>query len=193
MSDCMPVANPWLGRMRDQFIRLRARFETFISGRAPDDPLYLTNRSWKHKLIVGAVVSVPILILLVVVLLATTNVFRTHDENPYERPVAENQAPSVPVRHLPDPTIAPSDLEVVNIHIVRTAHPATVTGELRNNTSRKVNSAEVSYYLADEGGSLLGTETLDVDNLAPHGSTTFHLPLKQPNAEYVIVRTVHAR
>ena len=189
----MPVANPWLGRVQEQFARLRARVEALISGRAPDDPLYLTNRSWKHKLIAGAVVGVPILVLLAVVLLATTNVFRTHDDNPYERPVAETQAPAIPVRHLPDPTIAPSDLEVVNIHIVHTAHPATVTGELRNNTGRKVDSAEISLYLADADGSLLGSDSLDVENVAPHASTAFHLALKQPNAEYVIVRNVRTR
>jgi hypothetical protein len=107
--------------------------------------------------------------------------------------VAESQAPSAtPVKQSADPKLVPADLEVVNIHIVRDAHAPTVAGVVRNNTNQKIDSAEVSYYLADEDGSLLGTEIVDVENVAPHGSITFHLPLKQTSAEYVIVRDVHA-
>jgi hypothetical protein len=193
MKSGMPVANPWLVRIWEWFARVRARVEALVSGRAPDDPLYLTNRTWKQKLILAAIAAVPVIILILLVMAATTDVFRLHNKvDPYERPVAEGQAPvATPAKHSPDPTLNPADLEVVNIHIVRDAHAPTVTGVVRNNTGQKVESAEVSYYLADEDGSLLGTESIDVENVAPHGSVTFHLPLKQTKAEYVIVRDVH--
>jgi hypothetical protein len=87
--------------------------------------------------------------------------------------------------------LAPADLEVVNIRIARDPHAAVVTGIVRNNTNRKVESAEVSYYLADTEGSLVGTDTTDVANVAPHGSVAFRMPLKIANAQYVIVRDVH--
>jgi len=66
-----------------------------------------------------------------------------------------------------------------------------VTGIVRNNTNQKVDSAEVSYYLADTEGSLLGTDTTEVANVEPHGSVAFRMALKIAKAEYVLVRDVH--
>jgi hypothetical protein len=49
----------------------------------------------------------------------------------------------------------------------------------------------VSFYLADERGSLMGTETTQVQDVGPHNIVTFRAPLKIMNAEYVLVREVH--
>lgn len=80
---------------------------------------------------------------------------------------------------------------MVNIRIARDVRPPVVTGTVRNNSNHKVASAEVSYYLANTQGSLVGTDTTGVANLAPHGSVSFRMPLKIAKAEYVIVRDVH--
>ncbi len=187
----MPAGNSIADRLREHIETVRARVERFISGRAPDDPLYLSNRGWQQKVKVAAFIAIPVVLLVVLILAAATDVFRFHKADPYEHPVADAPAPVTPKQKLPDPVLASSDLEVVNIKIARDAHPPVVTGVVRNNTGEKVDSAEVSYYLADNEGSLVGTDTTDVSNVQPHGSVSFRMPLKVAKAEYVIVRDVH--
>lgn len=187
----MPAGKSTLDPVRKRFDNLRQRIEILISGRPPDDPLYLTNRSWQQKAKIASMIGAPILLLIVLVAIGATDVFRFHAVDPYEHPPTEIPQPIIPQKRLPDPVLAPADLEVVNIRIARDAHPPAVTGLVRNNTNQKVDSAEVSYYLADTEGSLLGTDTTEVSNVAPHGSVNFRMPLKIAKAEYVIVRDVH--
>jgi hypothetical protein len=185
----MPAGKSQLDRLRKRFDPLRARIELFISGRAPDDPFYLTNRTWQQKLKTASLIAVPVVLLIAIVTIGATDLFRLHKVDPYEH--SEAPAPAAPQKRLPDPMLAPADLEVVNIRIARDSHATVVTGIVRNNGNRKVDSAEVSYYLADTEGSLVGTDTTGVANVEPHGSVTFRMPLKIAKAEYVIVRDVH--
>jgi hypothetical protein len=183
--------------LRKRFDPLRARIEIFISGQAPSDPLYLTNRTWQQKVKIASLITAPVLLLIALVTVAATNRLRFDKVDPYEHPPteapppAEAPAQAAPPNRLPDPISASTDLEVVNIRIARDAHPPVVTGMVRNKTNRKVDSAEVSYYLADTAGSLVGTDTTSVANLQPHGSVTFRMALKIANAQYVLVRDVH--
>ena len=180
----MPVWNP-------QVHRLRSRFEDFISGRAPNDPLYLTNRTLQQKIKIAALVAVPVVILLALVLAATTDVFRSRRSDPYEHPVAQAQISTTQAPSLPAPTLALTELDVVNIRIVKDPRSPLVTGVVRNHTNAKVDAAEVSYYLVDEQGNVVGTDTTEVQNVAARGSAVFRVPLKIPHAQYVLVRDVH--
>jgi hypothetical protein len=192
MKGDMAPGKSQLDRLRKRFEPVRARIEIFISGRAPNDPLYLTNRTWQQKLKIASLIAAPVLLLIALVTAGATDLFRFHKVDPYEHPPTETAAPAAPQKRLPDPILAPADLEVVNIRIAKDAHAPVVTGVVRNNTNEKVDSAEVSYYLADTAGSLVGTDATDVANVEPHGSVTFRMPLKIAKAEYVIVRDVHA-
>lgn len=176
---------------RKRFGRIRGRIEIFLSGRAHPDPLYLTNRTSRQKLKVAALIVAPALLLIALVTIAATNPFRFHKVDGFEQPVAETPPPAVPQKPLPDPILAAEGLEVVNIRIARDARPPVVTGTVRNNSDHQVASAQVSYYLANTQGSLVGTDTTSVANLEPHGSVSFRMPLKIAEAEYVMVRNVH--
>lgn len=187
----MPEGKSRLDRWRKRFDPLRARMDLFISGRAPSDPLYLTNRTWKQKLKIALLIAAPVLLLTVLVTIGATNPFRLHQEEADESPPAETAPPAAPRKALPDPISASTELEVVNIRIARDVHPPVVTGMVRNKTGRKVVTAEVSYYLADTAGSLVGTGKTEVANVAPHGSVAFRMPLKIATAEYVFARDVH--
>lgn len=171
--------------------QLRARFERFISGQAPDDPFYLSNRSWQQKLRTGALIAVPVLFLVALVTIAATDLFRLHKADPFGHPAVETPAPVAAKQRLPDPKLTPTDVEVVDIRIAKDNRPPSVTGIVRNNTNRNVNSAEVTYFLADRDGSLLGVETTGVANLKPHASVAFRETLKSEKAQYVLVRDVH--
>ena len=187
----MPAEKPQLDRPVGFIEGLRGRIELLISGRAPDDPLYLTNRTWQQKVRLASLIAAPIVVLCALVMIAATDVLRLHKVDPYDHPSNDATAAAVPQKRLPDPVLAAADLEVVNIKIARDARSAVVTGIVRNNTGEKVDSAEVSYYLADTDGSLVGSDTTDVANVQPHGSVSFRIPLKVAKAEYVIVRDVH--
>jgi hypothetical protein len=187
----MPVGKSWLDPWRKRFDPLRARIEILLSGRPHSDPLYLTNRTWRQKLKIASLIVAAALLLMALVTIGVTNPFRFHKGDAYERPVAEAPPPAVQQQRPPDPVLGAEGLEVVNIRIARDARPPVVTGTVRNNSDHKVASAEVSYYLANTQGSLVGTDTTGVANLAPHGSVSFRMPLKIAKAEYVIVRDVH--
>jgi hypothetical protein len=179
-----PTGRFWLNR-------LRQRFDQFLSGRAPSDPLYLTNRTSAQKLKVVALIAAPFLILGALVMVGATGMFHLTKADPYERPPTET-APAPEVKRRPALNLTPTDLEVVNIRIAADENPPVVTGVIRNNTNQKVDSAEVSFDLADGRGSLMGSETTQVKNVAPHSTVTFRTPLKIANADYVSVREVHS-
>ena len=187
----MPAGKSQLDRLRKRFEPLHERMEIFISGRANSDPLYLTNRTWQQKVKIASLIVAPVLLLTALVAIGATNPFGFHKVEADQRPPAEVPPPAAPQRASSDPVSASTDLEVVNIRIARDVHPPEVTGTVRNRTDRKVDSAEVSYYLADAAGSMLGTDTTAVANVEPRGSVTFRMPLKIAKAEYVFVRDVH--
>ena len=120
----MPTGKMLFDPVLKRLAPLHARIERFISGRAPEDPLYLTNRSWQQKAKVAAVIAVPVLVLAILFTAAATDLFRFHKVNPFEHPLTEVQAPvAVPLKHVPDPVLSRGDLEVINIRITKDAHP----------------------------------------------------------------------
>jgi hypothetical protein len=193
MKTGMPAGKSQLDTFRKRFDPLRERMEIFISGRAPSDPLYLTNRTWRQKLKIAVLLVAPVVLLTVLVAIVVTNPLRFHKVEAEVRAPVEAPAPATQPKPRSGPLSASTDLEVVNIRIARDAHPPAVIGTVRNRTARKVDSAEVSYYLADAAGSMVGSDTTEVANLEPHGSVAFRAPLKFERAAYVIVRDVQPK
>jgi hypothetical protein len=188
----MPVGKSPLDPLRKLVDPLRGRIEIFLSGSAPSDPLYLTNRTWRQKLKIASLIAAAALLLIALVTIGITDPFRFRKVDAYQGAAAEAPPPAaVPQQRPSDPILASEGLEVLNIRIARDASPPVVTGTVHNNSDRKVDSAEVSYYLANTKGSIVGTDSTGVANLAAHGSVSFRMPLKIAQAEYVIVRDVH--
>ena len=171
--------------------KLRERFDRFLSGRAPSDPLYLTNRTWKKKVALVSLIALPVLILIALVTIGSVDLFRFHRVDPDYHSLAEAPPPAIAPKPVSDPTLRAANLEVVDIRLIGDVDPPMVTGTIRNNTSEEVDSVEVSYYLADGQGSLIGSESTVVRHVPPRGSVIFRAPLKMAKAEYVLVREVH--
>ncbi|HUO31851.1 MAG TPA: FxLYD domain-containing protein [Bryobacteraceae bacterium] len=188
----MPAENTIVALLRQRVTQWRGRFEQFLSGRAPTDPFYLTNRTWQQKLKIAALVAAPVLLLIGLIVIGSTDVFHLHQADPYDHAIEASQK-AAPVRmHLPDPNFSPAGLEVVDIRIAQDSRPPAVTGVIRNNSDHSVSSAEVTYLLADADGSLVGVETASISNLKPHSSATFRGELKSGRAQFVMVRDVRA-
>jgi hypothetical protein len=184
MTGGMPAAT-------SHFNRWRARLETLIAGRQPSDPFYLTNRTWLHKLKIASLIAAPVLLLAALVTVGATDRLHLHQVIPDDRPPAEAPVPAAQQKPQLDTISTSTDLEVVNMRIARDTHPPLVSGVVRNTTNHKVDSASVSYYLADASGNLVGTDKTEVANVAPHGSVAFRHPLKIASAQYVFVRDAH--
>ena len=79
-------------------------------------------------------------------------------------------------------TVGPSG----KVHCNIKAREVIIFGSVRGNV-------DVSEKIAiREQGSLVGTDAIQVADVAPHGNTTFRIALKTPDAQYVTVREVHA-
>ena len=178
---------------RGRFAGVRRWFDNFLSGPTPSDPLYLSNRTWQQKLRLGALIGAPVLVVLLVMVISATDLLHWRRSNPYEHAAAEQNSETPAGRTQPAPPVrdpAAQALEVSNLRIVRGVEPPVVTGEFRNNTGRSVHSAEITYLLADNNGSVLATESTQVQEVGPHRMVTFRAPLKLSQADYVVMRDV---
>jgi hypothetical protein len=170
--------------------RLRRRLDSFLSGSPPADPLCVSNRTLRQKLLLSCLVAAPFLLLAGLLVLGLNNFSRSATPDVYD---SKTLPPRVVVgRPVSDPRLQPVDLEVLNIRIVKDVKPRVVTGVVRNNTGKSFKSAQIIYLLADENGSLIGTEVARVANLGPHDSVTFRARLQAERADAVEVREIRA-
>jgi hypothetical protein len=187
----MPAGKSKFDALFKPFEPIRERVDVFLSAHASDDPLYLTNRTWQQKVKGAAMIGIPAVALLALVTAAASGVFRTHKIDTYNHTAVLEPAAALPQKHIADPGYTSSDLDVMDLRIARDSHPPSVTGLVRNNTGQTVASAQVTYYLADDAGSLVASDTTDVRDILPHASVAFRRALKSANAQYVLVRDVH--
>jgi hypothetical protein len=166
----------------------RQRFERFLTRPANADPLYLSNRTGWQRVRVGVLVGVPAVVVLTVLVLAWSGVFK--DKGPPK--VKELTAAERAARVLPnfnDKIQLPTnhDLDVQDAHVEH-GSPTRVAGMVKNNTDHKIASARMTFDLTDEHWSRLGAVSTVVENLAPRSATPFRFTVVQDTAEHVLVR-----
>jgi hypothetical protein len=168
---------------------LRDKIERFLSGGRADDPLYLSNRTWKQKLRLWLVVGTPLVLLVGAATLFFTNVFTPQTPPPPKEPTnAEKLA-----RLLPDlqNTVHIDALEGIGVDELRVLRdgPPKVTGLVTNKTDAAM-SVDIDLELADRSGSRLGSVTQMVKNVPPHSSARFEFAAADPTAMYAIVKKI---
>jgi len=167
---------------------LRQRFETYLNGPASTDPLYLSNRTIGQRFRAAAVVVVPIALLVGVLFLAWSDVFRTKDASkPKELTTAEKYARILPNFNPNIQLPANHDLDVQDVHVVH-GSPTQVVGLVKNNTDHVIASAGMVFDLTDQRWSRLGAVRTQVEKLRPHSTTPFRFAVAQDTAEHVVVR-----
>jgi len=164
--------------------------ERFLSGGRSNDPLYLTNRSLSQKIRVWVMVAVPCLLIIGFVALALSRKFfdppdtaKARDLTPAEisRKILPNLATDLKID-------ARNEVEVVEVHIDRAG--LTLTGSIRNNSTREIAVVDVAFNLTDAAGAQLGAVNGHVENLGPKATKSFQAPLTQQNAAVAMVRDV---
>jgi len=169
----------WLGPLRGPVERL-------LSGSAPSDPLYLTNRSVGGRIKSWSLVVIPCLFIVGLVALTLSKDY-SGPPAPQKEPSAEEAAKKI----LPDiardiKIDSNKDVEVVQVHVDRSA--MKVAGTVRNNTAHAIAVTDVVFNLADTSGSQIGAVSGHIENLPPKTTKDFEFPIKQRDATFVLVR-----
>jgi hypothetical protein len=176
----------WLGP-------LRGPVERFLSGPAPSDPLYLTNRTTGSKVKIGLAVGIPCLILAGALYGVLTDSFDLPDPKPeHETTNAEAAAKLLPKL---DQHMTIDTNHDINVMEVRVEHgnPVNLVGTLRNNTDHEIHMAEAVFDVTDVGGSQLGAVSARVENLKAGSTAGFRVAIPESAAAFALVREVHAQ
>lgn len=164
-------------------------WDRLLAGPSPADPLYLSNRTWKQKLRTALLVAVPVL----VVVGAATYAMLRPPTLPEKRP--ESLTPAEIAARTP---ILPenftvqqnTDLQVVEVGIVRENGAQTISGTLKNNSRRRWAGADLSFDLADQEGSQVGGASTHVGTIEPRATVPFRFSIPHKNAAFVLVREI---
>jgi hypothetical protein len=163
---------------------VRALLNRLLAGRAPADPLYLTNRTWQQKLRSGLVIGIPCVLLAGAVALGLSHMYAPKSAPPKALTNAEIVAGLLPdLEKTVDTT--PPEADISELYTDTTGSPKLI-GTLRNNTGHTI-SVQFTVDLANRGGSKVETVTERVENVPPKSSVPFKFPIKDPNAATAIV------
>jgi hypothetical protein len=171
----------WLGPLRGPVERL-------LSGSAPSDPLYLTNRSRGRRIKAWSLVAIPCLFIVGLVALTLSNDYIDPPEA-----ASQKESPEVEAARKILPNLARDikidsnkDVDLVEVHVDRSA--MKVAGTVRNNTAHAIAVTDVVFNLANKSGSRVGAVRGHIENLPPKTTKDFEFPIKQRDAAFVLVR-----
>ena len=173
----------WLGPLRGPLERL-------LSGSAPTDPLYLTNRTMGQKLKSWSLIGIPCLALLVGIGFLLSNLLNP----PEAKPAKELTAAEITAKLLPntdkDLKIGPApDVQVLEAKL----DGNRLIGRVKNTSTREIAVAELMFELTDTDGSQCGAISAIVKKIPPSGTKDFAVTVRQHNAATALVREVTSR
>ena len=155
--------------------RLPAWLDQLISGKAPSDPLYLSNRSTFRRLRPYIFLVLFFLVLLVVWQVAMPRVEPPAAVRPWNGKVAD----------IPSPRFETTQLEVVNAGVVDNG--ARVEGTVKNKTGHIIAIGRLTFELEDDHGGFTGAVSTDLKQIPPGEVTRFEFPIRQPESRRVLV------
>jgi hypothetical protein len=165
--------------------RWRGWLDRFINGRAPSDPLYLTNRTWKQKLRSSLLIAIPLALLLGGVALGLSHLYAPKTAPP-RPPTPAEIAASIPLDLTKDLDTTPMEAEIQELHTDTFGSPKLV-GRLRNNTDHTI-TVEFTVDLADRGQSKVESVSGRVENVPAKSTVPFQFPIKDANAAFAVVQ-----
>jgi hypothetical protein len=182
----------------DRVDALARKVERLVAGNAPQNALYVSNRTRGQKIRMVLLIGTPLTVVAVFIGLAMNNYFDPPVQ-PEKAFVAKEPTGEITAKVLPhlDKELAVStdysrDIEVLEAAI---AHDGShvLAGKIRNTTDHDVRVADLVFDVTDEDGSQLGGVAVRVENIAPHAVVPFKTTLEQRNARSALVRELHSR
>lgn len=175
----------WLGP-------LRGPVERILSGSAPSDPLYLTNRPMGHKVRSWMLIGIPLL-----VLIAAIGATLALLEPPEVKPEKQLTAKEVASKLLPNmdkeiKLASNPDIQVVEVSVHQEGSPRLV-GIIHNSSAREVAEVQLVLDLTDTMGSQVGGVNGTVSNVPANANKSFTIPIKQKDAAFALVRDISSK
>jgi hypothetical protein len=170
----------WLGPYREIL-------ERFLSGSAPDDPFYLTNRTVGQRVKLWLLVAAPVLLVAAVIAFGVLGFIEKKDSAPKELTPQQIAAKMLPDLNKPMQFDVNRDLEVLEAR-VQQGEPVKLVGSVRNVTDRTIGHAELVFDLTDARGSRLGAVSVPLESLPPQRSINFELAIEQRTAVFALKR-----
>jgi hypothetical protein len=185
-----PGARPGQTQERKWLGPLRGPVDRLLSGSAPADPLYLTNRSLGRRIKSWSLVVIPCLFIVGLVALALSQgYFNPPEAVPRREPSAAEAARTMLPNIARDIRIESNkEVEVVQVQVDRSA--MKVIGSVRNNAAYAIAATDVVFNLTDKSGSQVGAVRGHIENLSPKSTKDFQFPIEQRDAAFVLVREV---
>jgi hypothetical protein len=163
--------------------------EQLLSGPAPSDPLYLSNRTASQKLRPWGLIILPFVVLALGVVLWPKLV-----GPPQLKPVKELSAAEITTKLLPNvdrniKLAPPSDVQVVEVSV----DGSRLVGIVQNTTTHEIAAADFVFELTNSSLSQIGAVNGTVEKIPASGRKAFQIPLKQHDAAFALVREISAR
>jgi len=80
------------------------------------------------------------------------------------------------------------DVDLLNLRVEKS--PMMAKGAVRNRTNRQLRNVDVMLAMLDRGGSLRGSVTARITNIAPGETTPFSVPLADPKVASLLLREI---
>ena len=179
------MANPLDKIFRPLWLRL----DKALSGRAQDDPLFLSNRTIGQKMRSWLAIGVPCLLVIGLLAFALSRRGGATD-------VRTDLTPAqVAAKMLPDytKTVNLGNGRPVTVDEMQIEHsvPLKMIGVARNSSDRPIASADVVCELETRRGWRLGAVTAQVGAIEAHSTRKFEVEIVQDTAAIAIVTEIH--
>jgi hypothetical protein len=167
--------------------------ERFLSAPAPNDPLYLTNRTFGQKMQRVLLFGVPVVVLLAGITVALI----AFGPKPVPKVVKEPTNAEIMAKVLPNlnqgiELDSNKDVEVQEVHFEHSGGNLMV-GSMQNKSDHLIREAVVVFDLADIHGTQLGGITVTESDLAPGAVRKFQKGIEQSDAKFAVVREVRSQ
>ncbi|HKE22409.1 MAG TPA: FxLYD domain-containing protein [Bryobacteraceae bacterium] len=165
----------------------RRIIERFLSGAAPDDPFYLSNRTLGERAKFGVLVALPVLLVAGVIAWGVLGYIELRDKAPAELTTQQVAAKMLPDLNKPMDLDVNHDLEVLEAR-VQQGEPTKLVGSVRNLTDRTIDHAHLVFDLTDARGSRVGAVTVPLESIPAQRTVKFELPIQPRSAAFALRR-----
>jgi hypothetical protein len=169
---------------------LGGSIDRFLSGSAPSDPLYLTNRRLHQKMRSWILIGAPCLILAAGIGLALSSLIDPPKAKEITEPTPKEVAEKILPNLSPDLKVEQNkDVEVVEVRIDHTGDLRLV-GVVRNTTNHDIAAVRMVVQLTDVESSQVGFTEARVENIPASKTKAFTTPIVQKTAMFALVREI---
>jgi hypothetical protein len=150
-------------------------------------PLCISNRTKKQQLLQNLAVALPFVAVF-------AGVFFLPQLKPSTQAPRTLSQAELAEKILPDMSAVPvttnQELKVRDFQIIRSGSSVVLQGSATNVTPHSINAARISFALANQDGSLVGSANTELQDLEPGQSSNFRIPLEATDSFAALVRDI---